>query len=400
MKPCKGDSQTCMGAICFPDEEADSNSHERLSEFLPPERDTHEQLNDQQQLLSNDSLTRVIFDGFPDGGFILNANRQIVATNRAIRERFKIKDESTVIGLRPGEALGCKYAHDSEYGCGTTRFCRYCGAAHVLFRVRMGQPAQEQCYVVTDTGMYALELLIWGTPFKAGGMDFTLFAVADISHERRRQALERIFFHDALNTVNGLLGATELLSIKAAPEVKKHAKPILEMGDALAREIKAQRQLLSAESGTLEIDKSKFLAKDLLRSVVRYCSQLSSAAGRTIEAHSGNQDFILETDVSLMRRILTNLVKNALEASKGGDQITLYASQSDDSWIFSVHNGSFISVDDQHNLFKRSFSTKGVGRGLGLYSVRLLTEKYLKGAASYKSEPENGTTFVIALPKE
>lgn len=384
----------------MPGDEGQTVSCGPTSEFLPPERDDKSELIRQKGLLFKDSLTRIFFDGFPDGGFILNDKRQILAINRALSQRFGSFKEDSLLGLRPGEALGCKYVHETTGGCGTTSFCRYCGAAQVLFQVRMGKPAQEQCYVITEIESDALDLLVWGTPFKIDDKDFTLFALADISSERRRQALERMFFHDALNTVSGLLGSIEMLALKVGPELKQRVQSIKDSGNALANDIKAQRQLFMAESGKLETVYSKFLSKDLLSNVIQRCGKLMDLENRTVVLHPDSQDFVLDSDVSLLKRILNNLVKNAMEASGKGDQITVRARQSENSYIFSVHNNSFIGIDAQHNLFKRSFSTKGVGRGLGLYSVRLLTEKYLKGTANFESDPDQGTTFSIILPRE
>jgi signal transduction histidine kinase len=49
---------------------------------------------------------------------------------------------------------------------------------------------------------------------------------------------------------------------------------------------------------------------------------------------------------------------------------------------------------------ERSFSTKGGrGRGLGTYSVRLLTERHLGGQVDFRSVPEEGTTFFVRLPR-
>jgi signal transduction histidine kinase len=54
--------------------------------------------------------------------------------------------------------------------------------------------------------------------------------------------------------------------------------------------------------------------------------------------------------------------------------------------------------DVQLQVFQRFFSTKGAGRGLGTYSIRLLTERYLKGNVSFTSSPEEGTTFRVCYP--
>jgi signal transduction histidine kinase len=54
----------------------------------------------------------------------------------------------------------------------------------------------------------------------------------------------------------------------------------------------------------------------------------------------------------------------------------------------------------QQQLFQRSFSTKGGGRGLGTYSIKLLSERYLKGDVSFVSSQAEGTTFTVRFPSE
>ena len=48
-------------------------------------------------------------------------------------------------------------------------------------------------------------------------------------------------------------------------------------------------------------------------------------------------------------------------------------------------------------MFQRSFSTKGAGRGLGTYSIKLLGEKYLNGKVGFISEQGRGTIFSVEL---
>ena len=66
---------------------------------------------------------------------------------------------------------------------------------------------------------------------------------------------------------------------------------------------------------------------------------------------------------------------------------------------FWVHNPMFMPPSVRLQIFKRSFSTKGSGRGLGSYSVKILTECYLKGKVGFTSSKEGGTTFFVILPK-
>jgi sensor histidine kinase regulating citrate/malate metabolism len=51
-------------------------------------------------------------------------------------------------------------------------------------------------------------------------------------------------------------------------------------------------------------------------------------------------------------------------------------------------------------MYTRSFSTKGSGHGLGTYSIKLITEKYLQGRVSFVSNREEGTRFTVQYPEE
>ena len=80
-----------------------------------------------------------------------------------------------------------------------------------------------------------------------------------------------------------------------------------------------------------------------------------------------------------------------------GDRVTLDCRRRGDSVEFRVHNPAYIPHDEQIQIFRRTFSTKGRDRGLGTYSIRLLSE-YLEGDVSYTSSKEAGTTFVATYP--
>ncbi len=104
------------------------------------------------------------------------------------------------------------------------------------------------------------------------------------------------------------------------------------------------------------------------------------------------------TDKTLLRRIILNLLKNAVEASNLGSQIIISSSKTDGINEIKVHNEQVMPEEVRLQVFKRSFSTKGKGRGLGTYSIKLLTEKFLKGKVSFISEEGYGTEFTIQIP--
>ena len=122
--------------------------------------------------------------------------------------------------------------------------------------------------------------------------------------------------------------------------------------------------------------------------------------GRFIEVDPNAQAVFFASDGALIRRVLGNMVKNALEACQPGDTVTLRTHACATGVEFSVHNPGVMSPNVQLQVFQRSFSSKGDGRGLGAYSMKLLSERYLHGAVSFESSAAAGTTFYARYPLE
>jgi len=109
------------------------------------------------------------------------------------------------------------------------------------------------------------------------------------------------------------------------------------------------------------------------------------------------EDTQIFTDRTLLSRVIGNLIKNALEAEKNGAVITISCRKTENGAVFLVHNQGSMLEDTRLQVFQRSFSTKGEGRGLGTYSVKLMTEKYLQGKISFTTNTE-GTEFRAEYP--
>jgi signal transduction histidine kinase len=140
-------------------------------------------------------------------------------------------------------------------------------------------------------------------------------------------------------------------------------------------------------------------AESLLHDYVRALYRHHPAApGRHVDVDAA-PDLTLSTDATILRRVLGNLVKNALEASPPGARVELAAKAEGDRVLFTCRNTGVIPPEVARQLFVRSFTTKGAGRGIGTYSIKLFSEQYLDGAVTFTSTPELGTCFTVALPK-
>ncbi len=366
--------------------------------YAPAQRSTPEDLQREAAYIITHPYLKAIADATPNALVILDKNRQIVFANEALARILGLKKADDALGCRTGELLKCAHASASEgNGCGTTLFCKYCGAAQSIMRTQAGTNAVEECRITCEDGA-PLDLRVWTTPLNADGEHFTVFALNDISDEKRRQALERIFFHDILNTAGGIQGISDIIRTSSAKDLDMLIDMIGKASNTLIDEIGAQKQLMAAESAELEVNAQEVESLALLRDVVAIYTNHTTAMGKHVEVSPASANFRLTTDKALLRRVVGNLVKNALEATREGKTVTISCEAAHGEALFHVHNADFMPESVQMQVFQRSFSTKGKGRGLGTYSIKLLTEKYLKGSVSFTTSPENGTTFTARYP--
>lgn len=374
---------------------------ESFTFFLPAPRAPRELVQQQAGVVGAQSLLTMLLDAIPEMLLILNPERQIVFANQALADVLGIGDIGEAIGSRPGETIDCAHAGDTPGGCGTSKFCTTCGAARALQSASQGKSDIQECRILRKGRTEALDFRVYAKPFDLNGDRFTLFVLADMSHENRRRALERIFFHDVLNTAGGVFGAAQLLSMVDPQEQEELRGMVERLSRRLIDEIKAQRMLSIAETGELKPLPQQVDVAALAGEVAELYRGHAVAQGREIEVAppDGGGSRWITSDPTLLSRVLGNLVKNALEASQAGDTVTVSMSLLDDVVELRVHNPAVMPEAVQLQLFQRSFSTKGDGRGLGTYSIRLLTEKYLGGTVRFESKPGAGTTFFVRYPR-
>jgi nitrogen fixation/metabolism regulation signal transduction histidine kinase len=370
------------------------------TQFAPSERAAEAEVHDLFELLSGVPLLDEILCSVPDALLFLNEHRQIVFANRATFCFLGIEPTTDVLGSRPGEALGCVHATETAGGCGTTEFCQTCGAVRAILAAQEGNADVQECRIAIKDSFDAVDLRVSTAPFKYDGELFTICAIQDISHEKRRRALERTFFHDVLNTAGGLQGYTELLAESEPEEVPEVATKVGEIAHHLIEEIESQRSLMAAEADDLSMNPSEVRTKEVLEELAVAYRHHEVAAGKHIIVAAESDNVAIRTDHTLLLRVLGNMLKNALEASSAGETVTVGTILEDDRVAFWVHNATHMPRDIQLQVFKRSFSTKGSGRGIGTYSIRLFVTRYLRGSVDFESSHERGTTFYVRLPRD
>lgn len=351
---------------------------------------------DVERFRSN-ALMSELLSASPGIYLILNEQRQIVYASNTVLSLPGVNTVDDVIGLRPGEALKCERATLEPGGCGTSEFCRECGAVRAILTSLTGRQEIQECRLTLVNGE-AFDLRVMARPLYLDQQIFSIFTVVDIADEKRRRVLERLFFHDILNTAGGMAGIAELLRYGTAEDLAEYKDMIYSLSNSLVDEIKAQQTLVAAEVGELTVEPIRVNSLHLLYEMLAMYQRHEVAQKRTILLHPNAESVTFISDKTLLRRVIGNMIKNALEATTAGQIVTVSCRNLGDTVEFTVHNPNEMPRSVQLQIFQRSFSTKGSGRGLGTYSMKLLTERYLHGATSFSSTKEGGTIFSARYP--
>ncbi|MFV0378258.1 MAG: sensor histidine kinase [Mangrovibacterium sp.] len=331
---------------------------------------------------------------------ILNDRREVIFANELLINKYGLDLERDMLGLPFGEVMNCVNLKSPGSVCGLTDKCKYCGANSSFndFLSRREKVVNEYRLVREVDGIVQqVDLEISVQPYHQE-RDYMIVSMVDITDLRRREILERIFFHDIINMAGSLSGVLELLKEPECRNDESFFEVAASLSMQIVEEIKGQQHVLKAEKGELEVNVRQLKMDKFLEELCNKVKYSKEAFERYIDIvdFSGNASF--ESDPVLLNRIVFNMAKNALEAIPRGDRIRIEAYKQSDIIRIEVHNNTLMDEDVRNQLFQRSYSTKGKNRGIGTYSMKLLGERYLKGQVNFSSSETSGTIFHIQIP--
>jgi signal transduction histidine kinase len=208
--------------------------------------------------------------------------------------------------------------------------------------------------------------------------------------------------HCIKNVLNGLSGGAYILDVGIRNEDSEQTskgwsmvKRNTDFMHDLAKDMLAycRKQALVPEMSDL---------KELLESSVLMLQETASRQG--VEVSSSIDESLRETmiDATAMKRVVINLLTNAVEACGRGKRVKLTAAPNDvgDTVTIKVEDqGRGIESQDRDKLFTPFFTTKGGrGTGLGLALVKKVVEEH-GGTIEFESEPGKGTCFQVSIPQ-
>jgi hypothetical protein len=217
--------------------------------------------------------------------------------------------------------------------------------------------------------------------------------VSDVSHELRTP----------LTLVQGYLQSL----LRRSVNLTESQREALEVASSEAeRTIHLLQDLLDlarADSGYLYFQFESFKLNALVSEVVGMAEQFSD---RTISIEAGTVPIEVRADRNSLRRVLINLLDNAMKYSDPGTPIAVKIEQTAENVIIQVRDRGYgIPLQQQTRIFERFYRVDEArarstgGSGLGLAIVKTLVEG-MGGSVTVRSRLGEGSIFTVTLPSQ
>jgi len=368
--------------------------------FAPAERADEFTLLQEIELASENPVIDGLMNAVGGLVAILNEHRQIIALNETLLKMLGVGEASDVLGLRPGEAVGCIHAHDLPGGCGTSEFCSTCGAAIAIVTSLAQNKTTEQTCALTvnrEGQPEDIYLRVRATPITFESKNLLLLFLQDITQQQQWAKLEQTFYHDISNLITALAGTSELLAHEEWNNKTELTQTVYQLSQRLLKEVEIQKALAQVELANYQPTLTKISVAQTINELQIVYGNHPVAKNKRLTLPSKIPNLSLTTDFYMVMHVLDNMLKNAFEATPEGDEVKLWVESGQNKITFLVQNPQPIPADIAKRIFQRNFSTKeGMGRGLGTYSMKLFGERFLGGTVDFSTSPQ-GTIFRFEL---
>ncbi len=147
---------------------------------------------------------------------------------------------------------------------------------------------------------------------------------------------------------------------------------------------------------------SRFDASPVVRSCITLERPLARKRGVALTGESSVDSAFLYRDPNTLYQVITNLIRNAVEASQERKDVVLVTLERTLEMLTVTVRDRGVGIAPEHldHIFDAGFTTKqtGTGSGMGLAVVREITQHMFGGTVQVESEMGKGSTFTLALP--
>ena len=223
--------------------------------------------------------------------------------------------------------------------------------------------------------------------------------------QKLRNELTRLIVHDLKNPLMVMTQGSDLLSRgrlgELTPEQKKLSDRIQQAGDNTIHLIDDILVVEKMEAGAVRLQRKPVNLWKLLDETVASLQVLANSNKQTLTLHLSNRLPIIEADESLLRRVMDNIIVNALKFTPDNGRVTINAmSDSSHLMIEVADSGPGVPPTYRDQIFEKFsqvHTTERRGVGLGLTFCKMVIEAH-HGTIVVEDSDLGGALFKISLP--
>lgn len=342
-----------------------------------------------------------VLNAIPEFSLIMDYNARIIYANKSYQDARNVKEINNFVGKYFGEFLLCENSINEYGGCGhKPNVCKYCKALSSITGVIKDNTTYtgEDSFIIQNNGdeFIVENYKITASPLLLNDTKYIFIILKDITDSKELMGIQRVFFHDLMNKI--FIIKTSIYSLLNIQSVSPTSfLQILEKSiDSLIEDIQVYRHLYINKLEFEEIQSHTINVKEFFENLL-IVMQTSPVYNKYLFDIDIPNEINLNTKKVFFERVVTNMVKNAVEADNNLKIIKIKVAKENNTICFSVHNSAYIPLKIQSHLFKPFFSTKGNNRGVGTYSMKKLAKSFLNGDISYISSKIDGTTMKLII---
>ena len=227
-----------------------------------------------------------------------------------------------------------------------------------------------------------------------------IIALSDVSHELSNQEVDswikliRVLTHEIMNTITPVTSLSETLLTRVTEDkdLKQGLETIHKTGTELLAFVNNYRRFTHVP----QPQPALFYVEPFLERMALLCDH-------EVEISVSPKDLLVYADESLLSHVVTNLLKNAVEAFNGQEKLIFirlkaYANAQESIIIDVSNNAGLIPEDVASHIFIPFFTTKPEGSGIGLSLSRQIMRVSGGSLSLHQDKAQGITTFRIIIP--
>jgi PAS domain S-box-containing protein len=208
--------------------------------------------------------------------------------------------------------------------------------------------------------------------------------------------------HDIRNPLQSMDGAIYLAReyVESLPEDSEEKKELSDILKMLREQVTYIDHMVADLQDFAKSARPRFKDIDLPELITESLGMVEIPENVIVNVVLPEDPLKLITDPNYLKRIFSNLFKNAVQAMPDGGELTIITYRKDGNvWVRIEDTGEGIPEDIKPHIFTPLFTTKSKGQGFGLAVCKKLVEAQ-GGEITFQSEEGKGSTFTIKLQIE